>query len=149
MHERDIPEDAERWVFGGCYPMALAIHDRTGWKMRGLAAIRSVQRGEQIAHIWIVRPDGVSFDAGGLLDEKDCVDYLLAGEKESTKASARLVEFDDRASFFNYIQDVEGAYFDSCSAWLDDTVPKADQALSEFQNGHLADLVSEPDGMSP
>lgn len=141
MRGRSYPQNAERWIFGLCYPFALALHERTGWPMRGLGAVRSRHRGEQLAHLWVIRPDGIPLDAGGVLDEAEACEYFLEGEDPHTVETAHLIDFSDQEEFLSYVKEQEGRHFQHAQNFLEDAIPRAKEALEEFATGHLAGLL--------
>lgn len=146
---RDYPEGSRDWVHGWCYPFALALHERTGWPLRGLTAIREERRGVQVAHLWCVRPDGSPVDAAGIFDEDALCDDFLDGEEQSTKDSARRVDFADREAFLNFTREAEGDFYDEAVGFLDRMAGKARDALDAFASRHLCDVLEDSLEMEP
>lgn len=146
---RELPEAAEEWVHGRCYPFALALHERTGWPMRGLTAVRNGNRGVQIAHLWILRPDGTAMDAGGSFDEAELTEDFLRHESEKTRASAKLMDFADRESFLSYTREIEPRFYEHALSFLDRMSAPAAAALERFAGEHLSGLLEETLDMAP
>lgn len=149
MQFRDYPKGTEDWVHGWCYPFALALHERTGWPMRGLTAIRDERRGVQVAHLWCVRPDGTTVDAAGSFDEDALCAYFLESEDQGTIDSAERMDFPDKDSFMAFTREAEGAYYSSAVDFLDRMAEKARSALETFADGHLCELLEDGVGMAP
>lgn len=141
MTARQFPDAAERWVHGMCYPFAFALHERTGWPMRGLAAIRDPQRGVQIAHLWVVRPDGTPVDAGGTFDVAALTEHFMKHEAQSCRDSQHYRDFPDRESFMRFAQETEPRYYSSIVDFFERSAKEAGAALEVFAAGHLAELL--------
>lgn len=141
MSGREIPDAAERWVHGMCYPFAFALHERTGWPMRGLAAIRNPRRGVQIAHLWVVRPDGTPIDAGGTFDVDALTDDFMRHEAQSCRESQHYREFPDRESFMRFARETEPEFYSSIEDFFERSAEQASAALEMFAADHLAELL--------
>ncbi len=141
MSRRIIPDAAKNWVYGMCYPFAFALHERTGWPMRGLAAIRDPKRGVQIAHLWVERPDGTPIDAGGTFEVGELTAFFMDGERQSTRDSMHYRDFPDCESFMQFAREAEPDYAQSIEHFFEEMAPRAAAALEAFASEHLAELL--------
>lgn len=65
-----------RFLSGGCYGMAIALHERTGWQIGCLSVVWAHARNPEmayrsVAHACVIRPDGMLVDAAGISSEAD------------------------------------------------------------------------------
>jgi len=125
---REIDKSVERWVFGYCFPMAIALHQHTGWSIGAMTADRGNGRGSQMAHNWVVDPDGGWWDAAGRLTKADLEEAFLSTETDECRASARYDVFPDIESYNLHIEQVEGGWASQAFKWLKQMAPSAEEA---------------------
>ncbi len=127
---REIDRDIEGWVYGNCYGAAVALHRLTGWPLGGLTAIRNSQRGAQMAHTWVVDPDGQAWDAGGPLHMAEVHADFITSERVPP-ADVRYETYADEADFMERQRVLAGHDWPQCESWFEDVVPRAEVAMAD------------------
>lgn len=62
--ERGIDEFVRtEFMTGGCYALAVALHDKTGWPIQA-----NFDAYGDVNHVWVIRPDGAAVDINGVHD---------------------------------------------------------------------------------
>ena len=129
---REVALDVDKWVHGQCYPAALALHNATGWAIGGLTAIRSFSRGAQMAHAWVIDPQGQAWDAGGRLDMAEMHEFFLGREKQHTRDSARYETYPDAEVFMRRQVELAGDEAPLCLRFFADLEQDAKRLVEEI-----------------
>lgn len=128
---REIPKDAEEWVFGRCYLIALALHRATGWQIGGLTAVRNARRGRQMPHAFVIDPEGEKWDAAGRLTEEDLFQDFFSREPDHVRESAQHECWSDEISWFARHEGLAGDFAEEMHDWFRRGMPEAETYVGE------------------
>lgn len=82
MDREALDKLAEKYAFGQCYPMALALREVVDWPVRCLMAewkhhANARHSMVHIVHVFLVAPDGGCLDARGMTDMDGIEEYFI------------------------------------------------------------------------
>jgi hypothetical protein len=130
----------ERFRFGGCYQMAIALADRLGWEVEALVAdMRPRGRApyRHVVHAWVVDPEGRAFDAAGWLDRATLPDDFLGCPRDGYAGSS-VVPVGDAGAFRALLVEYYNASSWQPDAWA---AHEMDRTMAEMvdEAGRAAD----------
>ncbi len=106
-YEQHLQAVRERFALGQCYPMALALHEATGWKIGCLVATwkhtaQSENTIRSIAHAYAIAPDGTVLDALGPSTRSELIDRYFRSTHRHV-CSAWEETFDDEMQYRDFL----------------------------------------------
>lgn len=130
---REIEKDVRIWVHGQCYVAALALHRATGWELGGLTAVRSIERGAQMAHAWVRDPSGQIWDAAGRHDEAEIrAEFINEREKPITHQTARFETWSTETEYMDRHLELAGDWADECKRWFSSLEDQGDALVRDI-----------------
>lgn len=129
MVETKRGQDVEKWRYGLCYPMAIALGRHTGWPVKALVvdAQRSAWR-PHVVHAWVEAPCGTAYDGAGSFDALQMRDELLDPTRNNWR-NERL-ESCDSDGFLALLGKCSGPHWVEDRKWLEKMIPDAEAHLA-------------------
>jgi hypothetical protein len=140
---KSIEQIEDMLCHGQCYPAAIAMNEVLSWPIGGLLAdVRNRGGLPQIAHAYLIAPDGRAMDAGGFRTLDEIFAEFITPEREKTCRNIRFVEYRDADEFRMALRPMYvGASDDEKHPYYDPEFDPADRTeYDDFLDEHLPSI---------
>jgi hypothetical protein len=140
FQNKSIEQIEEALCYGQCYPAAIAMSEILSWPIGGLLAETKASGWmPQIAHAYLIAPDGRAMDAGGFRTLEDIHANFITPEREKQCRNIRFVEFGNADEFRRAMRPLYlGVSFDESHRFYDpDFDPELRTDYDDFLDENL------------